>query len=74
MNKQRTINLYRYLQETKAEPEMIENILQLLQKDHHISREEVIPKKKSTVSPNRFDINNYGAGGSRTMNQTRKMQ
>ena len=75
MNKQRAINLYRYLQETNAEPDIIENVLQRLQTDHHISREDIIPKrKKQTVSPNRFDINNYGAGGSRTMNQTRSMQ
>ncbi|MCW8328398.1 hypothetical protein MD588_06210 [Photobacterium sp. SDRW27] len=71
MNKERAINLYYYLTQNQAPQKDINAVLKLLQQQHHIDISYLDKRRKRF--PNRFDINSYGAGGSRTLNQTRQL-
>ncbi|MGF1684075.1 hypothetical protein L4D09_15300 [Photobacterium makurazakiensis] len=71
MNEQRAINLYYYLVNNKAPQKDINAVLKLLAEQHHIDLTRL--DRKRPRNQNRFDINSYGAGGSRTLNQTRQL-
>lgn len=74
MTTDRALNLYAYLKQQNASPQLLASIVKTLQTEHQIDLTAHLKPKKSRPSPNRFDINNYGVGGSRTLNQTRQMQ
>lgn len=72
ISKERAINLYYYLLQEKTSQKELNAIISLLKDTYEIDLSRL--DKKRARPQNRFDINNYGAGGSRTMNQTRQMQ
>ena len=76
MTEERAINLYYYLVHHHASRKEINAVLALLQQQHNVDLRQLDKRlnKRRITSPNRFDINSYGAGGSRTLNQTRSMQ
>ncbi len=74
MTHERALNLYAYLKQQNVSLEARQAVLTALKIQHHIDLMPTIKPKPKTPSPNRFDINNYGASGSRTLNQTRQMQ
>lgn len=74
MTTDRALNLYAYLKQQNASPQLLASIVKTLQTEHQIDLTAHLKPKKARPSPNRFDINNYGVGGSRTLNQTRQMQ
>ncbi|GAL02605.1 hypothetical protein ACFFLZ_05100 [Photobacterium aphoticum] len=76
MTEARAINLYYYLVHNHTSRKEINAVLALLKQDHNIDLYALDKRvsKQRRSSPNRFDINSYGTGGSRTLNQTRHMQ
>ncbi|MBY5944293.1 hypothetical protein [Photobacterium rosenbergii] len=72
MTEERAINLYYYLVQSKAPKRELDVAISLLKQRYGIDLSRL--EKKRHRPQNRFDINSYGAGGSRTMNQTRQMQ
>ncbi|PSU12775.1 hypothetical protein C9J03_09410 [Photobacterium gaetbulicola] len=72
MTQERAINLYYYLLQENTPQKELNAIMRLLKEDYGIDLSRIDRKRRRPQ--NRFDINNYGAGGSRTMNQTRQIQ
>ncbi|MGF1724653.1 hypothetical protein [Photobacterium nomapromontoriensis] len=72
MTEQRAINLYYYMVENNAPQKEINTVISILEEKYNINLRRL--DRKRARPQNRFDINSYGAGGSRTMNQTRQMQ
>ncbi|PSU34030.1 hypothetical protein [Photobacterium lutimaris] len=71
MTEERAINLYYYLINNKAPKRELDVVINLLNQQYQIDLSRL--ERKRHRPQNRFDINSYGAGGSRTMNQTRQL-
>lgn len=71
MTEERAINLYYYLVQNQAPKKELDAVINLLKQQHQIDLTRL--ERKRHRPQNRFDINNYGVGGSRTMNQTRQL-
>ena len=72
MTQERALNLYYYLVNNHAPQKELDVVIRLLKQQYDIDLSRL--DRKRYRPQNRYNINNYGAGGSRTMNQTRQMQ